>query len=229
MTLVSVNPGMLLEPRRIVTFEPGPPPFQPVVLGGQFVSNGYFPQHTLTVADTFGRIQGHFAAGHVPADDSIDHPMLRVRMNRNRVAVDPSHTRLVLAYQAFNRFDIFDSVPKFRGTFAGPRTVVMSFKRINSKQGAAYAWADANERAYVGVDATKEHIFALFCGRCGNDLPRIVHVFTWEGRFVHEIVLDQGISSIAVSPNGSDLFGATLEPFPAIAQWNLPLALSSKH
>lgn len=213
----------------MVTLQSGPRLFQPVVLRDRFVSNGYFPRHTLTVVDTLTRIQRHLVGGRLPVDDSLNNLVFRVRVNRNRAAVDPSHRRLVLAYQAINRLDIYDSVPALRGSIAGPRKVAMSFSRVDSRRGPAFTWTESNERAYVGVDASQDHIFALFCGKCGPELARIVHVFTWEGRFIREFVLDQGVLGIAVSPDGTTLFGATEEPFPAVVLWNLPTGQSYHH
>lgn len=208
---------------RTLRLDQGPYMSEPVLLGGRFVSNGYFVSHTLTVADTQWSSLTHFAGESLAIATGAD-PMFRTRLNRTRTAVDPAHSRLVLVFQSANRIDIFDSELRHRGSVTGPRDVKLGLRTIETPRGPTTRWSDENELAYVGADATNELIFALFCGDCGaGALPRRVHVFTWEGRFVTELVLDRAVETIAVSADGLTLYGSIDEPYPAIAAWALPV------
>lgn len=208
---------------RTLRLDQGPYLSEPVLLGDRFVSNGYFVSHTLTVADTQWSSLTHLAGESLTIATDAD-PMFRTRLNRTRTAVDPAHSRLVLVFQSANRIDIFDSALRHRGSISGPRDTRVALRTIETPRGPTTRWSDENELAYVGVDATNEFIFALFCGHCGaRALPRRVHVFTWEGRFVSELNLDRSVETIAVSADGRTLYGSIDEPYPAIAAWRVPV------
>jgi hypothetical protein len=223
MTLVRLDGEQREWLVRTVRLDQGPYLSEPVMLGKHFVSNGYFVDHTLTVADTQWQTLTHLAGEPISLAQSAD-PLFRTRVSRSRIAVDPAHSRLVLAYQSANRLDIFDSNLQRRGTVAGPRTISTSVRTLQTSRGRVMRWGEGNELAYVSVDASREHIFALFCGKCdATTPPRLVHVFNWDGLFVSELVLDRPVETIAVSSDGDTLYGATGEPYPAIAAWAVPI------
>lgn len=210
--------------RRTIRLNQGPYLSEPVILGERFVSNGYFVGHTLSVSDTSWKTMTHFAGERPLTAAGID-PSFAARTIRSRIATDPSHTRLALAYQSANRIDFFDAAARLRGSAAGPRQIAVALRRVESPRASSMRWGENNELAYVGIDATHEHVFALFCGACNaSRMPRRIHVFTWEGEFVTELVLDRSVESIAVSPDGVTLYGSVEDPYSTIASWRLPVS-----
>ncbi|MCB9518450.1 MAG: hypothetical protein H6691_05965 [Gemmatimonadales bacterium] len=71
---------------------------------------------------------------------------------------------------------------------------------------------------YRDCTATAEHLFALFSGRRWDDAarrqllaaPRFVHVFTWDGRLVRVLHLDQQVAQIGVSADGRTLYAVPM-------------------
>ncbi len=143
----------------------------------------------------------------------------RRTMNRTFVVVNPSQTRIAAVYYNWNRVSFFtmDGTPYAVGR--GPRDTEPSFRLIRDGQSLRYD--DAHERAYISVTATDSLVYALFDGSArGEDrLPRLVHIFDWNGVFRQEVVLDREVYRIAVSKDGRTLYGAVWEPVPLIAEF----------
>lgn len=81
---------------------------------------------------------------------------------------------------------------------------------------------------YVDVATSREDIFALFSGRAREGfkeeapLGDYVHVFSWDGAFRRALKLDAGMLAVAVDPAGMILYGARINPTPAIVRYSLP-------
>lgn len=196
-----------------------------VVFGDSLlVANGLFADFTLLVMDTLGqpirRVAGRPPFG--PADGLS--PVGQRLTNVNMLQVSPDRRRLVVAYQFAPRLDIYSNDGTLQTSVLGPRPTRASF-RTDPRTGR-FHWNDDNESAYVDVETTASHIYALFQGRRDlidpQPLPDRVHVFTWTGQFVRELVLEPPTLRIAISGDGTRLFGFVEDPHPQVAEWRLP-------
>jgi hypothetical protein len=195
----------------------------PVVRRGTIVSNGYFSNETLVeLTDGGKRIRtlsvdppASAFRGRVSMLDAKYH------LNRNRAAVSPDGRRLVLAYQSANRFDAFEGA-QYLYSWRGPEEVKMQFSLQSSRN--RLRWKADNQFAYVGVAASDNYIYGLFCGDCANrgELAHVIDVFSWSGLLQYRLNLDLGIETLAVDRNDTILYGSITEPHPAIGAWNLP-------
>jgi hypothetical protein len=200
---------------------------QPVWTADGFLTNGYFSDDVLLRMDHAGTgvAWTGAAAPSTPATEPL--AGVRLRLNRTRIARHPSEPRAVVAYQAHNRLDWL-RLDSGKATVArGPFDVASTYVISRSDGGGAqFRWADGFEQAYVAVDASNEHVYALFCGLCMDrrELPRRVHVFDWSGQFIRELVLTRGVSALAVSEDDSVLVGATdtnEHRYPGVYAWKL--------
>jgi len=192
----------------------------PTVIGSTVVSNGLFPDHTLLVAGLDGKPLAQIVADPPFDERAMPHVVGRRQLNRNFLATDPGRTRIVLAYQWRPRIDFFTAEGVRYGSVTGPRETKPSFRL----EGSRFFWNPDNVMAYVRATATDAAVYALFCG-CSlesNGLPRTVHVFRWNGDFVGEFVLDREVRSIAVSEDGSELYGSFVDPEPGLGVWKIP-------
>lgn len=199
-------------------------PTQPVWTAYGFLSNGYFSDHVLLRMDETGSGVGwmHLGAPSTPGSEAL--PGVRMRLNRTRIARHPFEPRVAVAYQSHNRLDMFNwdigSATVARGPFDVEPSYIISHP---DGGGPRFRWADDFEQAYVAVDASNEHVYALFCGPCmdRSELPRRVHVFDWSGLFLRELVLPRGVSVLAVSEDDAVLVGATNDFVPGVYAWRL--------
>ena len=187
--------------------------------GPRYFANGLFPDFTLLVTDTLGQPQSRIVAD--PPFTPRDAPDMNGRrlLNRNFMAANPGDGRFVLAYQFRSRLDFFTPDGERYGRISGPRATRPSFGMRNGR----FAWNDDNEMAFQGVAASRNYVYALFCG-CSIEEQRtssVVQVFRWNGDFVAELQLDRPVLEIAVDEDRT-LYGAAEEPYPGVAEWALP-------
>lgn len=202
-------------------------PMQPVWTATGLLSNGYFSDDVLLRMDHTGAGIAWTGAA-APSTPAIE-PLagVRLRLNRTRMARHPSEPRAAVAYQAHNRLDLLHLDSRRATVVKGPFDVDARYVTARADDGGAqFGWADGFEQAYVAVDASNEHVYALFCGVCmdRSELPRRVHVFDWSGQFVRELVLTRGVSVLAVSEDDSVLVGATNtneHKYPGVYAWML--------
>jgi hypothetical protein len=53
----------------------------------------------------------------------------------------------------------------------------------------------------------------------------LIHVFTWDGRFVTELEVQEQITALAVLPGDSVMYTVSRDPYPMISEWELPREL----
>ncbi|MFW6089174.1 MAG: BF3164 family lipoprotein [Gemmatimonadota bacterium] len=85
-----------------------------------------------------------------------------------------------------------------------------------------------NRMGYADVQATDRYIVALFSGRAEAHFRRemrlgeYLHLFNWDGDFVHAYRLDRPVSRIAVDVAGRRLFAAAELPEPVVVTFPWP-------
>ena len=197
---------------------------QPFWQDGEVIANGLLPRHGLVRLDSTGAPEA-LVPLPAPFDSTvIPLPVGRRLANRSFLAMNPSRTRLALVYQFANRIDLLEGNGALYGSVAGPRETEARF-RI---EGDRFFWEDENQMAYSAATATDRRLYALFSGERLEDeedevsRPSRIHVFEWDGDFVAEIELDHEVSTIAVTSDDRQLYGAVEDPYPRIAVWQLP-------
>jgi hypothetical protein len=185
----------------------------------RLVVNGPFPDHILRfyrLSDDGQALElDHTAGVGVYPDEPL---RVRGRVNFNAIAVRPDGRHIAVAYLNANRIQVFDNKGELLQQMSGPEDVEMSY----SVDGFNITFEGQN--AYTQVAATQAHIYALFSGRpdMQGTHSDSVHVFTWDGRLVEVLNLEQGIYFMTVSLDGSKLFGVCFEPeYPTILQYGL--------
>jgi hypothetical protein len=155
--------------------------------------------------------------------------MPRQDVNWRITSVAPSR-RIVVAYNNVNRLDFFTPAGEYVTSAAGPQPVTVSFDRAGPEK--LFEWRPESELAYVDVTSTDRYVYALFCGCRRSDIRKSfankLHVFTWDGRFVAELVVEPAVYKIAVPPGDSLLVAATWTPFPSLGVWRVPSLAGSK-
>lgn len=192
----------------------------PVWSGNRILANGLFADFTLLEIDSAGRPLSRISAGP-PFTKQVPPQGLR-RANRSFLTMDPSGKRIAVTYQFASRLDFFRADGTRYGTVNGPRPTKISFDvddrgRMN--------WEKDNVMTSWSMTSTDRHVYVLFCGcemREGGESPTRVHVYDWEGNFIHELALDRPIRAAAVTADDGWLYGAVEEPYPVVGEWRLP-------
>lgn len=198
-----------------------------VVTDSAFVANGLFEDFTLVVLNRDGEPLRRIA-GTPPfrAEDGLGRVGLRLT-NVNELGLRPNGRDIVLVYQFLPKLSFFSLADTTQLEAHGPRPMRASFR--TDPETRRFFWNDDNESAYWGVEVTNDYVYALFQGRRDfvNPAPRPdrIHVFTWQGEFVRELVLDTPVTTFTVSADNSRLYGFVEEPHPQIAEWRMPDAL----
>ncbi|MBI4544863.1 MAG: hypothetical protein HY703_06700 [Gemmatimonadetes bacterium] len=198
----------------------------PVWTGDRIVSNGLFPDHTLTVLDRTGRIISSIIADPPYSAREVPHGVGRMLLNRSFLAVHPGLERLALSYQYRSRVDFFTAAGEMYASTTGPRPVTPRYHVADGR----HFWDPGSEMAYAGAAAGSRFVYALFCGcRLGQNgqssLPARIHVFDWEGRFLEELALDRPVIQFTVSAGDSLLYASFQDPYPRVGEWALPARL----
>ena len=184
--------------------------------GGRVVMNGTSADHLLrfyTVDESgdalrFERKVGSSVFPSVP-------PRAQRLLNYNKLAVRPDRKVLVVAFTFANRLYFFDSDGNLLRTIAGPVEVLTRHfedGRLDIAGGA--------QVAYLDVDATTDHVYALFGdGDVQLGEGTTIHVFTWNGDLVEIYRLGRPINFLTVAEDSRSIFGVTNEPFPQIVEF----------
>lgn len=191
-----------------------------------FVAGGLFGDFSLAVIDREGRITGKLVTDPpFGPEDIAGRWGFAAIMNKVHFAGADEH-HVVLAYEEESLVDLVDleagSYLRIRGPEPVKTEYVIRQGRLDTK--------DSNERAYRAVAASRRLVFAGFLGGRVQDMPfgdrphRIV-VFDWDGRYLAELDLGRGITSLGVSPDGSRLWAGYQDPYPRIGSWPIPEAI----
>ena len=190
---------------------------------GRVLLQGLYVDYTFVVTDRAGKRLKRLYADPPFREQDMPLPHGRMMLNDGRLVGQPDGPRFALAYLSTNRIDFFagPSGPYF--SVSGPHDTETRYHA----EGDRFFWDEGDERAYVDIAASNDYVYALFCGCTHRALrdgqfPTRIHVFTWNGRFVGELVLDKGITALAVSDNDESIWGAFQDPVPLIGEWQIP-------
>lgn len=154
--------------------------------------------------------------GHALADNSF----ALADVNDYFPVLHPTQERMALLYRRATRMDVI-TVAEHLLVDKGPADTLAP---PTLGQGQAEFEAHAN-----GQSATERFVYSVFCGcdprgRRASDRGHVIRVYDWNGNRVADYRLDRYVSTIAVSPNDSILYGAVEDPVPLIGEWILPRA-----
>lgn len=197
----------------------------------QILLHSYKPDY-LTFSDTLGTSQTTLQV-IPPYTEHKD-------LNPSAFSVSPSGGHLALGYKYAARLDLFDDGGELYATVRGPRETNELQYTIVERAGIADSHALVaadSDVAYIDVAATDRFVYALFSGcPVGEQGCRYsgkhVQVFTWDGTFVRELVVDEPLLVIAVSADDSVLYGAYAAEDNGydqkIGEWLLPRSASNR-
>lgn len=129
-----------------------------------------------------------------------------------------------MAYKMVNRLDWFDARGNPLLVSSGPVHTTPRYSWLRPHHESALhpdgelQYFKESEVAYLDVTATRDRVYALFCG-CALTRPeaRSVQVFTWDREFLGTIVLDRPARAIAVTPDNRTLIAAYWVPGGSVA------------
>ena len=186
--------------------------------GDGYMGNGAFPYHTLSMFDPAGRVRERWVTEPMYGpDDSPGRSFFRLF---NKSLMHSRDDRVAVVYWSKSYIDLVDLAERSYRRVAGPRFVEMEFEIIDGRlypvRGRSFS-----QGAYNSVVLTDRLVYALFDGEERNGLF-FVQVFAWDGRYIVEYELDQGIAIVRLSPDERTLYGNFEDPYPRIGKWTLP-------
>jgi hypothetical protein len=196
-----------------------------------FLDDGRFFALGLRIEGRFGLFtrSGHFMRniGEAPTVPDTAPIFVRQHVARSVGAINATHDRLALFGHYSDRFEIYDTTGRLRIVGDQPLGYKPEYF-VGIRAGAPSVGMVANSRiAYVSATADSNHIFALLSGRSVGSLggraflgDKIVE-FDWSGRVQRVLQLTGDMISIAVSPDGSNLFCIQLRPVRALIVYSL--------
>lgn len=199
---------------------------RPVITDRHVISNGLFADYSLLMMDAAGKPLSRLVANPPFSTTEIENWTGRRLLNRSFLAVNPSRTRLALAYQWKSRIDFFDINGARLGSIAGPRQTTAKYRVQNDR----FFWDPEGEMAYTAIRATERYVYAAFCGcpemKGEEQVPDRLHIFRWNGDFVAEVGLDRKIFEFNVTEDDQVLYASVSEPYPFVGEWRMPAWLT---
>jgi len=190
------------------------------------IGSGRFVDFTLARVDSTGRtLEKLVTDPPFDAEDLGGSATFAGLMNSARMAV-AGRRRVAVAYRSVTALDLVDLEFRSHRRVVGPGTA-----RADPviRSGRLFVDEEHSRMAYHSVAVTEELVFAAFNGlteveRRRAKGPTTVHlrVFDWEGRFLAELELEHGVSSIEVSADGRRLWAGIEDPYPRVGEWPLP-------
>lgn len=193
----------------------------PTWFGSHLLSNGLFPDHTLSLIDSTGRAVKRFALMPRPFPSrEIKSAAGRMILNRSHMTSRGYDGKFAVAYQYSARLDIVDLNSGHGMAIRGPHSIET---RFHIGPGSRIRWESDSEKAYVSLVSSPDAIFGLFCGRCRpNDPPRSIHVFSWEGTFLGEISIPIGGYRLGSDLQNGRLYLSVQTPEPGLVVVPIP-------
>ncbi len=139
------------------------------------------------------------------------------RTMQTRLKPHPDRTRWAVVSRFADRLEIYDADGRL--TALGDRPYDFGPQDLKEEDEMAVRFG------YIDVATTATRIYALFSGRTRGEgkanFGDRIHVFDWNGRLVDVWQLDARLISVAVTPDGSQLYGVRHDPLPAVVHYTL--------
>jgi hypothetical protein len=228
---IRTTPGRPVRPERVMALPRGGSLLEPLLVDGGILSNGLFAEFSLLMLDSVGTPQGTIDLTPPFRPPAVTHYTARRLLNASSLTGDPSRrARLAMAYMFSSELELVDLATGVHTKVIGPRRTRPSFQ-FNAANNGAFMWNDDNQTAYLSVAASPTFVVGLFCGRRDNDQPAgcadRLHFYRWSGEFAREVVLERHSQVIALSRDGTVLYAASNEPYPAVWIYDLRRLLRS--
>lgn len=190
---------------------------------GRFVAAGLFADFSLALVGRDGRIEERLVTDPPFGPEDIGGTWgFAALMNTVHFSSDGGG-RVALAYEEESVVDLVDLDAGSYRRVVGPELVKT---RYVVRDGRLHT-EDENERAFRFVAATDRLVFAGFLGGRVQDMPYSdrpyrVLVLDWTGRYLAELDLGRGVTSLGVSSDGTRLWAGYRDPYPRIGEWTVP-------
>ena len=175
-----------------------------------FMGVGAFTDARLARLTPSGRLVR--TTGAAPVVPETVTPQAWTRAYQSRLKARPDGRRLAVAARFADRVEIYDG--EGRLTAVGDRTFGFEPDDLRTEDPGAVRFG------YLDLAVTDSRIYALFSGRTRDEgdafLGDRIHVFDWDGRLVDVWALDARLMAIAITPDGTRLYGARHDPEPAV-------------
>lgn len=162
------------------------------------------------------------AAGPLPRGDGSTPPAVLQHAWMGTLVSNPRTGRLALATLHADQLEIYRPDGTLVRVARGPFRFDPQFTVEQVQGQPVMGSGDSMRFGYLSAVATADEIYLLFSGRTrgafkgASSFGRYLHVYDWEGNLKRTYRLDSDILSIALSPDGTRLYGTRHEPAPAI-------------
>ncbi len=144
------------------------------------------------------------------------------------LTVRPDGSRFALATRQADRVEIYGSDGTEVAEVVGSTGFLPEFEVKQRAEGVSMATGGDLRVGYVGLASTNEYIYGLFSGLLRSEagaqtfFGREIHVFTWSGKKVAQLKLDQPAFAISITPDGKQMFAIRHDPEPTVVRYDIP-------
>jgi hypothetical protein len=120
----------------------------------------------------------------------------------------PSGGKILLAYRLTDVIEIYDHTNKCIA-LQGPSMINPDLKFGSRGKYHFFNKDKKTKKAFIAGTVTEDYIYLAFSGQTKSDTwsyAKYVYIYDWEGNPVKELILDQFISALAVSPDNEKLY-----------------------
>lgn len=135
---------------------------------------------------------------------------------------------LAVASRRAGRLEILEPSGELRTLAAVPVPFEPVYQLSDDDEPLRAVLNSRSRAGYSAVAVSDDRIYALFSGRTVEEmttrrlhLGNTLHEFDWDGHLLNVWALDREASQIALSPNGTEIYAAAVEPAPAIVIYQL--------
>jgi hypothetical protein len=216
----------IVEDRNIL-YIPQPPIGGGCVLNGCYVVGsapfGIKGTSPLIVTDCDGNF--HRSIGTLPdkAHESVSKTVLDGRMTDYRTygsEIAACDTRFVQAMTYYGYISFWEMLKD-----GEVRLIKEQFLEPIKYKGDNTLDARSLKRGFIRVAMSEKYVFATYCGKPYDDryVANDLLVFSHDGEYICDFLLDQNVGEIAVTKDGKTLFAEISDPDVEIAVYRLPL------
>jgi hypothetical protein len=199
----------------------------PTLVNGHFLAAGYFNQGLLAQFDTAGNAVR--VVGMPPVADTSVVADMRHHLNFGSLATEPGGSHVAIVYQSTPRLDVLDADgrPVARLSREGRDSFPIPTPVKDGHGNVRFGLKPGMPVGFLAVDATRQHIYALYSGArfkpgsvdflLGTAVLRV----RWDGVVDQEYTLPFPAHTITVDPGERGLY-ASGQPGEPIRVYRLP-------